>query len=82
MAILWLMTALTNEALRLPPQERLKLIEEVWDSLSAEPSSFPVSAGEMEELERRRKRYRSDPQSLIDWQEMKARILRRENDTH
>jgi len=75
-------TELTNEALRLPPMERLKLIEEVWDSLAADPAAFPATSQELEELERRRKRYVSNPDSLIDWQEMKARLFRRRDDAH
>jgi putative addiction module component (TIGR02574 family) len=61
--------------------ERLKLIEEVWESLAAEPASFPVANEELEELQRRRVRYRSDPASMTDWQEMKSRLLR-DGDTH
>ena len=76
------MTELTNEALRLPPMERLKLIEEVWDSLAADQAAFPATSQELEELERRRKRYVSNPDSLIDWQEMKARLFRRRDDAH
>ena len=62
--------------------ERLKLIEEVWDSLAADPAAFPATSQELEELERRRKRYVSNPDSLIDWQEMKARLFRRRDDAH
>jgi putative addiction module component (TIGR02574 family) len=65
-------TTLITEALRLSPMERLKLIEEVWESLAAEPASFPVANEELEELQRRRGRYRSDPASMTDWQEMKS----------
>jgi len=75
------MTALANEALRLAPQERLRLIEEIWESLAAEPASLPVAAEQLEEMERRRDRYESDPASLIDWQELKSKLQRR-GDAH
>jgi putative addiction module component (TIGR02574 family) len=68
------MTALASEALRLPAVQRLKLIEEVWDSLAAEPSQLPVSTAEMDELERRRTHYMTDPHSLIDWEDLKRRV--------
>ena len=68
------MTALASEALRLPTTERLRLIEEVWDSLSSEPAKLPVSEADMHELERRRKRYMTDPDSLIDWKALKQQI--------
>jgi putative addiction module component (TIGR02574 family) len=75
------MTTLTAEALRLPPIERLKLIEEVWESLAAEPASFPVATEELEELQRRRDHYRSDPASMVDWHEMKSRLIQ-DGDAH
>ena len=68
------MTALTPEALRLSPQERLKLIEEVWDSLVADPNSLPTTAEELEEMERRRKRYTAYPASLTDWEDLKSEL--------
>lgn len=68
------MTALATEALRLSAVERLRLIEEVWDSFAAEPARLPVSTAEMDELERRRKKYLAEPHSLIDWQALKQQI--------
>ena len=76
------MTALTAEALRLSPQERLELIQEVWQSLSANPDSLQTSAEDIAELERRRSRYLSDPESLVDWNELKARIRQRRPHAH
>jgi len=61
------MTALTSQALQLTPAERLKLIEEIWESLAAQPASLPQEPRDLEELERRRLRYSADPSSLIDW---------------
>jgi len=71
------MTSLTNEALRLPPEERLRLIEDVWESFVSDPASLPVSAQQMEELDRRKKHYSANPDSLIDWEEMKSRLRKR-----
>ena len=69
------MTELAKEALRLAPDERLRLIEEVWSSFVENESSLPVTAGQMQELERRRQRYDADPSSLTDWEELKKRVL-------
>ena len=74
--------ALTAQALRLSAEERLKMMEEVWESFAAEPTCFPVSGQEMKELERRRERYAADPGSLIDWQEMKSRLQQQRSDAH
>jgi putative addiction module component (TIGR02574 family) len=71
------MTALTSEALRLPPDERLKLIEELWSSLADQPESLPASPSELHELDARRERYNANPSSLIDWEEMKSELAKR-----
>jgi len=69
--------ALTTEALRLPARERLKLIEEVWESLDTEAASMPVSADQLQELEQRRQHYTDDANSRIDWAELKSRIAQK-----
>ena len=74
------MTALTSEALRLPPDERLKLIEELWSSLADRPESLRTSASELHELDARRERYNANPASLIDWEEMKSELAKRRRD--
>ena len=68
--------------MRLSPKERLRLIEEVWDSLASELASIPADGSELEELERRRARYLADPSSLRDWEELKSRLLRPRPDAH
>ncbi len=38
---------------KLSPDERLDLIEELWDSLSADPSKIPLTDAQAKELDRR-----------------------------
>lgn len=38
---------------KLSPEERLQLIDEIWDSLSTDPASIPVTDAQREELDRR-----------------------------
>jgi putative addiction module component (TIGR02574 family) len=76
------MTALTSEALRLPPDERLKLIEDLWSSLSAHPESLSTSTAELRELDQRRERYNANPSSLIDWEDLKHELAKRRRDAH
>jgi putative addiction module component (TIGR02574 family) len=45
--------ALRDQALRLPPEERLKLVEDIWDSLAAEAGQIPVPDWHLRELDRR-----------------------------
>ena len=76
------MTALATEAVRLPPSERLRLIQEVWESLAASPEQIPTSSDQLHELEERRKRYRANPESLVDWEELKEKIRERRRHAH
>jgi putative addiction module component (TIGR02574 family) len=76
------MTTLTSEALRLPPEERLKLIGEVWNSFVSDPASLPATSEEIEEMERRRKQYEAEPNSLTDWEELKAQLRLGRDDAH
>ena len=45
--------ALLEEILRLPVEERLELLEQVWDSIAADPNRVPVPEWHKEELARR-----------------------------
>ena len=64
--------ALLEEILRLPPDQRLQLVEDVWDSLAASPEQIGVPAWHREELERRL----ADPgeQPTLSWQDVQARL--------
>jgi putative addiction module component (TIGR02574 family) len=44
---------LKEEALALPPEDRLQLVEDLWDSLAAEPDAIPIPDWQREELDRR-----------------------------
>ena len=44
---------LRDEILQLPATERLKLLEEIWDSLAATPQEVPIPDWHKAELDRR-----------------------------
>jgi putative addiction module component (TIGR02574 family) len=48
-----LLDRLREEVLALPPEDRLQLVEDLWDSLAAEPEAIPVPDWHREELVRR-----------------------------
>ena len=66
--------ALLDEILRLPPEQRLKLLEEVWDSLASSPDTVGVPDWHRDELSLRL----ADPseQATITWQEVQAHLRR------
>ena len=62
------------EILGLPVDERLRLVEEIWDSLAADPSSVPVPDWHRTELDQRLARHETDPQAAQPWNEVKASL--------
>jgi len=50
-----------NSSLRkLPVEERIRLVEDLWDSIAADQSAIPLSADQIAELDRRLDAYESD----------------------
>jgi putative addiction module component (TIGR02574 family) len=64
--------ALLDEILRLPPEQRLQLVEEVWDSLAASPDEVAVPSWHRDELDRRV----AEPakKATLSWQDVQARL--------
>ena len=66
---------------KLSPDERLELLEELWDSLRKEPSSVPLTQAQEEELDRRLDDLEADIESGaplgIPWDEVLQRIRNR-----
>ena len=64
--------ALLDEILHLPAAERLRLVEDIWDSLTASAADVPVPDWHREKLDRRL----ADPteQATISADELKARL--------
>lgn len=61
----------------LTPEQRLELLERLWDSLTATPERIPVTAAQREELDRRLDELERDPSAGIPWDEVRKRILGR-----
>jgi putative addiction module component (TIGR02574 family) len=66
---------LKKEVLALPREDRLQLVEDLWDSLAAEPEAIPVPDWHREELDRRDQD--SSPEQIIP-EELHARLDRSE----
>ena len=61
---------------QLPVDERLRLMEEVWASLSDAPEQLEVPDWHRAELDARVEAHRADPAAARPWPEIKAEILR------
>ena len=67
---------LIAEILALPVAERVRLVEAVWDSISAVPEALPLTQWQKEELERRLAEFEADPDAGSSLEEVFARIRR------
>jgi len=58
-------------------EERLELIESLWESLVADPSSVPVTDAQKQLLDERLDEIEAGDDAGTPWEELKARILKR-----
>jgi len=59
-----------------PPEDRLRLIEEVWDGLSDEGSEFEPTEELKDLLNRRLAALDADPGNVVTWDEIKTYVRR------
>jgi putative addiction module component (TIGR02574 family) len=59
---------------KLSTPEKILLVEDLWDSISADESSIPVPESHKTELDKRFKRHQSAPGALLSLDDLKARI--------
>lgn len=62
------------EILELPVQERIRLVELIWDSVAAVPEAVEISPELKAELELRLKEFEANPDAGYAWDEVKARL--------
>ncbi|MEQ1696275.1 MAG: addiction module protein [Hyphomicrobiaceae bacterium] len=60
---------------QLPVSDRLRLIEELWDSLDEEADELPVPEWHKAELDKRLDAHGANPGAARPWDEVKADIL-------
>jgi putative addiction module component (TIGR02574 family) len=58
----------------LSPEEKLRLLEELWDSLSATPQDVPMTSAQREELDRRLDELDRDGPNGIPWDDVLREI--------
>jgi putative addiction module component (TIGR02574 family) len=70
-----IMVKLDMDAIRkLSVSERLALVEEIWDSISADPASVPVSQAQIAEARRRLLDHETDPSTAVSWEDGEERL--------
>lgn len=59
---------------KLSVPEKILLVEDLWDSISAEESDIPVPQSHMTALDKRLARHKSTPEELLSIDELQKRI--------
>jgi putative addiction module component (TIGR02574 family) len=60
------------DILELPAQERIRLVELIWDSIAAIPEAVEISPELKAELEARLREFEANPESGATWDEVKS----------
>ena len=63
-----------TEIEQLTPDERLRLIAEVWDTFAAQPESLELPDAHRELLEERHASYEKNPQTTVSWDDALHRL--------
>jgi putative addiction module component (TIGR02574 family) len=66
-----------DELRALPIDERLKLIEDLWDSIDADTAAPPLPDWQRDEIDRRLDALDADPSTGAPWAEVRERITRK-----
>ena len=62
------------EISKLSTPEKILLVEDLWDNISADDASIPVPESHKAELDKRYKRFQSAPSTLLSLDDLRARV--------
>jgi putative addiction module component (TIGR02574 family) len=63
-----------SEILRLPLEERIDVVQEIWDSVAADTEAVPLTPEQAEELDRRLAEHEQNPDDVVEWSVAEKRI--------
>ena len=61
-----------SDILELPIQERIRLVELIWDSVAAVPEAVKISPELRVDLEARMAEFEANPEAGYSWQQVKS----------
>ncbi len=62
---------------RLGIEDRLTLVEEIWDSIAADSAAVPLTESQRVELQKRIEEDDAHPDDVTSWEQIKASTLSR-----
>lgn len=63
-----------NEITALSVEDRILLVQAIWDSIAAEQAYPDLPETQKHELDRRIESHNTDPDNVLTWEEMKASV--------
>lgn len=63
-----------SDILKLPVQERIRLVELIWDSVAAVPEAVEISPELKAELEARLAEFEENPEGGFSWEQVKSHL--------
>jgi putative addiction module component (TIGR02574 family) len=67
---------LTKQAKNLSISDRIRLVEEIWDTIAEENEAFALTDAQKRELDRRMEWVKSNPGQGRTWDEIKAEFTK------
>lgn len=64
-----------SEILKLSVSERIQLVEDIWDSIAADPETLPLTDEQRAELDARIDDAEANPGAGQPWSEVRDRLL-------
>ena len=71
------MTTLLEQAKALPVSDRVRLAQELWESLLESGYDPQLSAAQRTELDRRLQAHAKDPHDVVSWDTVKANLTKK-----
>ena len=65
-----------SEIAKMPIQQRIQLVEDIWDSIADMPEAVEIPEWHKQVLEKRLEAYHANPNEGSPWKDAKKRILK------
>ncbi len=65
------LSATLTEIVSLSVDERIRLVEAIWDRIAAEPDQPELTEAQKQELERRLAAHTASPEEVVPWEEVR-----------
>lgn len=67
--------AITESFRKLPPDAKIRLLQELWDEIADESASMPLSESQRLLLDERLRQHEEDPEDIEPWEKVRNDIL-------